>query len=204
MTPDSPEAATDFSALALNQIAEMTWLLLEDGVLHTGSPFHTPVIASVGQFGPAQRTVVLRHVDRADHSLICHTDRRTVKMQELAADNRMSWLIYDRERKLQVKLSGYASLHLDDEAADACWARSGPNSRTCYNTTTGPGWPAQAPPPAPLSVTGDDDGQAARENFAAICCAVNFIDWLYLTAAGHRRAFLRLEDGEWQATWVTP
>ena len=204
MTGDLPAERKDFGALPLEGIAEATWELLEEGVKRTSSPFHTPIIASTGEFGPVQRTVVLRHVDRRTGSLFCHTDRRTSKIRELAADNRMSWLIYDRERKLQVKLSGAADLHLDDATADACWSRSRPNSRTCYNTTIGPGQPAEAPPPAPPSVTSDDDGQNARQNFSAIRCDVQFIDWLYLTAAGHRRAFLCREGKEWRASWVTP
>lgn len=199
-TADRP----DLEALTLEEIPGCTFALLEDGVVSASSPFHTPVIATLGEYGPVQRTVVLRHVDASTRLVVCHTDRRTAKAREIVADPRMSWLVYDAQRKLQVKLHGVAAFHSDDALADACWERSAARSRSCYNTGIGPGRPAPRPPPAPSAIGADREAATARSHFAAIACRVEFIDWLRLSGAGHRRAFIEYDGEHIRSSWVTP
>lgn len=200
----SADNTPDLAVLPVDEVAATTWMLLADGVDSAGSPFHTPIIATSSDNGPVQRTVVLRHVDPAERLVICHTDRRSGKIADLALDSRMAWLVYDRERKLQVKLHGSATVHTNDAIADACWARSAARSRTCYNTPTGPGQPVPWPPPAPPPIADEAAERDARSHFAAIACRIDVIDWVHLRGAGHRRAIVQLAGGAPQSTWVTP
>ena len=194
----------DKGALTLEQIPAAVWEILQQAADRAAHPFHTPCIATVGRYGPMQRTVVLRFVDPANRIVACHTDRRSAKAREIAESPRLSWHFYDRQEKLQLKLHGHAVVHTDDDFADACWERSAARSRVCYNTDQGPGTPVAAPPDAPPPIAGVDDEAAARSHFAAIACHVDFIEWLYLSGSGHRRAMIEFDQSESTATWVAP
>lgn len=194
----------DYEHLSLGEVIEAVWVRLESGAARADDPFHTPSVATVGAFGPAQRTVVLRQVDPAGRRVICHTDRRSAKTREVVADPAMSWHFYDRRSKLQIRLHGQGSLHTDDSLADACWARTAKRSKACYNIAHEPGQSTTQPPQAPSPPSDDAEERHARENFAAIACRVDFIDWLYLSSAGHRRAFIEYHEQRTAVTWVTP
>ncbi|MEM9208060.1 MAG: pyridoxamine 5'-phosphate oxidase family protein [Pseudomonadota bacterium] len=195
---------TDVATATLESIPALAWTLLQTGVDVASSPLHTPSIATVGALGPMQRTVVLRFVDPAERLLICHTDRRAAKAREIIDKPAMSWHFYDRKLKLQLRLHGRGVLHTDDPLADACWERSAARSRVCYNTAVGPGTPVKRPPLAPGAIASEAEAADARSNFAAIACRVVFMDWLYLSREGHRRAILDLSRESATASWVTP
>ena len=194
----------DVANATLETIPASAWRLLQTGVEVASHPFHTPSIATIGQHGPMQRTVVLRFVDPNEHLLVCHTDRRSAKAREIIDQPKMSWHFYDRKLKLQLRLHGRGVLHTDDPLADACWDRSAARSRVCYNTAVGPGSPVRRPPLAPGAIASEAEAADARSNFAAIACRVDFLDWLYLSREGHRRAMFDLADNPINASWVTP
>lgn len=181
------------------------WRVVEEGPRDRRSPFHAPTLATIGADGrPRARTVVLRGADPAVRTLRFHCDRRSDKAAELEADGRAALHGYDPAAKVQIRLEGRASLHLDDAVADAAWAGSRPVSRLCYGTVPGPG--------AVLAHGGgyalpEDEAQAAagRENFAAVQVRVERIEFLYLAFAGHRRArFAWDEAGRLDAAWLVP
>ena len=194
----------DAGALTLDDIPDAVWRILHDAASRAAHPFHTPCIATIGRYGPMQRTVVLRYVDPARRLGACHTDRRSAKAREVIESPRLSWHFYDRQEKLQLKLHGCAVLHTDDDFADACWERSTARSRVCYHTGNGPGTPVDAPPAAPRPITDADDEAVARSHFAAIACRVDFMEWLYLSGEGHRRAKIEFDGATPTASWVTP
>ncbi len=41
-------------------------------------------------------------------------------------------------------------------------------------------------------------------NFAFVACHIETVDWLSLSAHGHRRAKYRWDGVTWQAAWVAP
>jgi pyridoxamine 5'-phosphate oxidase len=65
--------------------------------------------------------------------------------------------------------------------------------------------PGEGGPPGLGAPPLDDAGIAlARAHFAFARITVASLDWLSLSATGHRRArFERAGDG-WQSTWLTP
>jgi hypothetical protein len=192
------------SDLPLAEIPAASWELLRQGAAGSREPFHTGCLATAGALGPSQRTVVLRLVDEPGRLLACHTDRRSLKLEEARGNGASSWLFYDPERKLQLRLEGRLYIHLDDELADSRWEATRSLGRACYNTLAGPGQPVVAPAAAPAPPTDPSEASLAREHFAVLSFRVDFLDWLYLSIHGHRRAQFRWEEQGLQGNWVNP
>jgi len=188
----------------LQQIQRVSWQLLKEGVYSAKSPLHTPSLATIGEHGPSLRTVVLRYCDQEQRMLACHGDIRSAKVREAEADPRASWLFYDRERKLQLRLAGQLSIHVDDDFADSRWDETTDSGRACYNTSRSPGQCVPQPAGAPSRICNEKDEQVARSHFAVIACKIEFLDWLVLSARGHHRAQFHWRACEWQASWVLP
>ena len=200
----SQQEAMNLDALTLDQIPRVTWQLLQLGVERAADPLHTPCLATIDRDGPRLRTVVLRHVNAAERAIACHTDRRSSKVSEVLRAASTSWHFYDRDRKLQLVMSGTGTVHTDDAFADGCWERTAAGGRACYTRAERPGESVEQPPAAPVSVDCDAVEAAARDRFAAVRCHVTFLDWLYLSAAGHRRAQFRWHGERVVARWVAP
>ncbi|BDG72198.1 pyridoxamine 5'-phosphate oxidase family protein [Roseomonas fluvialis] len=193
MTRPAPPA-TPQEALA------QAFALLSRGVADRRSPFHTPTLATRGLDGaPSLRTVVLRAFDPAARLLRVHTDRRSGKVGEIAADPRAALHVYDAGAQVQLRVAGITTLHVDDAVAQAAWTASREMSRMTYATLHAPGAPVDAPPDAP------QDATAGAVNFAALSLRIDAMDWLLLAAAGHRRArFAWDPDGVLSAGWIAP
>ncbi|MFN6954218.1 MAG: pyridoxamine 5'-phosphate oxidase family protein [Acetobacteraceae bacterium] len=174
--------------------------LLSRGVADRRSLFHTPCLGSVDADGaPVLRTVVLRGFDPAARTLRIHTDLRSGKAADLRARPAVALHGYDPSAQVQLRLSGIATVHAEDAVAEAAWAASRPFSRRCYAIPDAPGTPCAAPPDAPT------DEEAGRPHFAAVLIAFDRLEWLWLCAAGHRRArFTWGPDGARSATWLVP
>jgi pyridoxamine 5'-phosphate oxidase len=188
MTPPLPAFAN-----SLEETRAEAFRTLGRAVADRRSAMHTPSVATLGLDGsPRSRVVVLRHFDGGERSLRFHTDIRSEKYEELQRDARISALFYDAGEKIQLRLSGHASLHVSDEVANQAWASSQAMSRHCYVTE-----------PAPGSII--DEGHAftlpkgrmltdeGRPHFAAVVIHFNRLEWLWLGSEGHRRSMF-----EWQ------
>ena len=193
------EYAVTAAEASLGQIPDLAWAMLAEGVARGRAPFHTPVLATVAAGGPQARTVVLRGADPDTRTVACHTDKRSPKVGELVSEEALTWVFYDRNQKIQLRLWGQARLHAGDRFARERWDTSRPGSRECYRGPQAPGAEVTAPEEAlPMDVV---DGYA---NFTVVSCIVDKMDWLYLNAAGHRRARFDWREGQWQGSWVAP
>jgi hypothetical protein len=190
----------------LDATLEEAWRRLARGAADRRSEFHTVQLATLGLDGaPRLRTVVLRGVEREARRLRAHTDRRSGKAAELAAEPRVALHAYDSRAKIQLRLRGRARLHVDDDAAAAAWAATQGGSRSCYRglppgqalAAPGDGDPTQA-------MRSPQDPEAGRENFAALLFEAESLEWLYLAARGHRRALFDWAGGEWRGRWLAP
>ncbi len=200
MPPNHPHAVPPYYD-DLKATLKEAWLLLVRGAADRRVPFHTPAVASAGLDGrPKVRTVVLRHTDSAARTLRFHTDVRTAKVAEFAANPHVQVLAYDPGHKIQLRISGTARVHGDDDYAKSAWARSQPQSQLCYRQDAAPG--STSSDPAAHVRLGPHDGAA---NFSAVEILVTEIEWLYLAAQGHRRARFSWDDTSvLQATWLAP
>ena len=186
----------------LEAVERTAWAMLVEGVAARKRPFHQVAVASVAADGaPTVRTVVLRGADEARRTLRFHTDARSRKFAELQREPRCSILAYDHDAKVQVRAEGLAKLHNRDERAAAHWDETRTMSRECYRQPSGPGErladPAQAQSDGALS---EAEGFT---NFVAVELHVRALEWLYLAAAGHRRALITYEPST-ARVWLAP
>lgn len=200
VTAAVPEPAFyDDLALTLDE----AWRLLQDAAIHRRNAFHQPVLATTGEDGAADaRVVVLRAASRSERSLHFHTDQRAGKVAELMRDPRAMVVAYDPISKVQLRLSGQVSIHQHDPLADAAWAATRRFSRQCYRVAQPSGSVLSHPQEADFQPAADDHCGAAV--FCVLRLTVERLEWLYLSAAGHRRARFAWQAQDWCGQWLVP
>ncbi|PPC86048.1 MAG: pyridoxamine 5'-phosphate oxidase [Hyphomicrobium sp.] len=176
------------------------WQLLSRGAVDRRSPIHTPAIATVALDGtPRVRIVVLRHIDPTARTLRFHTDKRANKIAEIERNPAVQVLCYDPSSKIQLRLLGRARVHHADDVAHQAFTRSQPQSQLCYRQSASPG--SLGSEPTTLTDPAEHDGE---QNFTAVVVQIDELEWLYLAAAGHRRARYTWSDGNLKSTWLAP
>jgi pyridoxamine 5'-phosphate oxidase len=191
----------------LAQSLAHAWRLLERGTADRHSPFHTPTVATVAADGtPEIRTVVLRKVEAAQRTVRFHTDRRSRKVEALAANPRLALHGYDPAAKIQIRLLGQAHVHQDDDVAHLAWSQSKSMSLMCYRQSRAPGAAIAAPLAAPGTIKSEVFApMEGFENFAAVMLTVRSLEWLFLASGGHQRAqFTWDADNQLSQTWLAP
>lgn len=191
----------------LPDVLEAAFDRLDEGVRRRQDPFHQGVLSTQGADGPKARYLVLRGFDRARGVVTLHSDRRSDKLAQLAADPRASYCLFGD--KLQLRLEGRVRIHLDDAEADAAWARTGMMARRTYLVDPAPGSVLEEPGgglPGDLAQHAPDPerSEAGRQNFALLALHLERVEWLSLAATGHRRARFVRGDGKWNGDWLAP
>lgn len=189
------------------------WTDLEHGVTNRRHPFHQPVLATTTESGdPTARIVVLRHADPETGALHAHTDARAPKVAHVRTTPTAAWLLYDPDRRLQIRASGPTRVLTEGPIVDAAWQATALYSRRCYLAPLAPSAEVESPHPNlpdDLRDTNPDEArsEAGRANFAVVRTEVHTLDWLLLAAKGHTRGrFVRTGDtgGEWSHTYLAP
>lgn len=194
---------------ALDTILATTWAQLVRGAERRAEPFHLGVLGTAGAEGPSLRTVVLRAAYPEQRVLLCHTDTRSGKLAEIRNDDRVAWLFYDANEKLQLRLRGKAAVRADDSLAQTQWQRTRPSARRCYLAIHGPGTTlatasAGWSPPFDTRAPTLAESERGWAHFSVVACQVEVIDWLRLSARGHQRAQFVWHGTRWEASWVAP
>jgi hypothetical protein len=193
----------------LDDILESSWRMLREGVRNFRDPFHQSSLTTLDGDKPQVRIVILREFSEKDRTLICHCDARGSKVFQIRDNPNVSWLFYHPEKWLQLRLSGTASVHTDDETADSQWEKVNLAHRINYCAEIPPGSSTEKPTSgipgflrekAPKML----DASNARKNFAAIVCRFDEMDWLLLKLTGHIRAKFHWKDDRVNASWVIP
>jgi pyridoxamine 5'-phosphate oxidase len=194
----------------LDGTLDRIWTLLKQGVDHFDDPFHWPVLGTQGEDGTSQqRTVIFRELIRSDRILVCHTDKRAAKVHDIEKNHKISWLFYHPENKVQLRISGQATLHGDDAFADRQWAATKITSRLSYFASHPPGTTVEKPssgiPDVFLkTIPSLLESEKGRKHFMAIACKIDSIDFLVLRILGHRRARFEWKEDNYRATWLVP
>jgi hypothetical protein len=193
----------------LDGILEKIWCMLEQGATHSDDPFHWPVLGTGAAEGCNLRTVILRQVKVPDRILVCHTDARSAKVQQILNDSQTSWLFYHPPKKIQVRIRGHATLHAQDSYADRQWADTRITSRLNYCTSQPPGAridkPSSGLPDFLLNkIPTLFETERCRKNFMVIVVHIFSIDWLLLKITGNRRALFEWDNDKLQSTWLVP
>ncbi len=183
--------------LHLSRIFEKTWADLSACVSQTDHPFRTPVLATSCPYGVDQRTVVLRRVSQAGRELDFHTDGRSAKVDQLRQSANASWLFYNCNTGIQVRLASTARLHQCDEETLGLWANVPAHSRLNYGGHQTPG--AIWQPQAATQTTPD-----SYEHFILVRCTVHQMDWLRIRGKLQQRARFIWNNTGWQGTQIVP
>jgi hypothetical protein len=137
-----------------------------------------PVLATARSDGGVDaRMLVVRAFDRAALSLDLHTDARSAKAGQLAGDPRCTLVFFQARARIQLRLTGEATLHTSDSAAAEAFARVPEGARDAYRGAA-PGAPLGGQTPRPDS---------AQPHFALIRVQLRTADWLDLSGQGHER-----------------
>lgn len=197
------------SNVTLDDVLKSSWRLLHAGVRDYRNPFHQAVLTTIEDNKPHARTVILREFSEKGRTLICHCDARSSKVLEIRDNPNVSWLFYDPKRWLQLRLSGTATVHADDDIAESQWAKVSLPHRINYCAETAPGSPTEKPCSGLPEFLRDKvrqllDVPEARKNFAAIVCRFDEMDWLLLKLTGHIRAKFHWKDNRMDASWIIP
>lgn len=193
----------------LDDVLQWSWRTVHKGVFNFRHPFHRPTLATMDGNKPQSRTVILRGFSEKDQTLICHCDARSPKVSQIQNNPDVSWLFYAPKMWMQLRLSGTASVHADDEIAESRWKKVRLPNRINYGSEIPPGSPMEKPTsglPVFLRHKAHKllEHPEARENFAVIVCRFDEMDWLLLKLTGNIRAKFYWEDNRINASWVIP
>ena len=78
----------------LDGVLQEVWKMLKRGVTRINDPFHWPVLGTTASSGAALRTVILRQLILPERILVCYTDTRAGKVDEINRFANVSWLFY--------------------------------------------------------------------------------------------------------------
>jgi len=190
-------------------VLDEIWKMLRRGADRFNDPFHWPVLGTTGKTGPALRSVILRQVIVSERTLICHTDARSGKVNEIRHAAQVCWHFYHPKRKVQLRLSGPAVLHTDNAFADEQWAASKITHRLNYCAHEPPGTPVDRPSSGLPDLLLNKlptllETERGRKNFMVIACRIDSIDWLVLGVLGNRRARFAWDENGLTSTWLIP
>ena len=193
----------------LEVVLDEVWAMLKKGAARFNDPFHCPVLGTSHEEGCNLRTVILRQFNLPERILVCHTDARAPKAREIKEFNRVAWLFYHPRKKVQLRISGKATLHAADQFADDQWAAAGITSRLNYAASEPPGTSVDKPTSGlpdflKNKVSTLLESEKARRHFMSIACQIDSLDWLRLSLQGNRRARFAWDEKGMRSTWVIP
>ena len=177
--------------------------LISDGIENSNSMFHTPVLSSFVKKTISTRTVVLREFDSKNRTLRFHTDNRSGKIEELKENSISSVHGYDPDLKVQIRLKGKTSLHIDNEISKKAWAESREMSKMCYSVKDSPGNKISSPEPFDL-IKEEIDIELGYNNFAVLHFSYDSLEFLFLKGAGHRRSLFDWSSDQLESSWLIP
>jgi len=189
------------------EIKKKIWSMLDDAVTNRSSKFRIPVFVCGDQKDFDGRIVVLRKSDQSNNLLQFHSDFRSDKITKLKSNKNASMLFYDKQKKIQVRIKAECTINHDNEVTKESWLKTGHMSRKCYLVDNGPGIESSTPTSGLKPELDDfeftmEQSEEGYKNFSVIQCKIKSIEWLYLTAKGHRRARFDLENK--RDIWLVP
>ena len=189
------------------EIEKKLWSMLDDAVVNRSSPFRIPVFICADKNEIDGRIVVLRKSDKNNNLLQFHTDLRSPKISILKKNKNASLVFYDKEEKIQLRVKVICEINNKNTLAEDSWKRTQHISRRCYLTDDAPGTKSENPTSGMISKLENFDytmeqSEKGYENFTVIKCKIKSIEWLYLAAKGHRRAFFDIENKK--QNWLVP
>ncbi|MDG1572549.1 pyridoxamine 5'-phosphate oxidase family protein [Robiginitalea sp. M366] len=172
--------------------------------LHAGThkkthPFRYGTLATVGlETLPRQRTIVLRAFDPEEMRISFYTDTRSKKILHLKENNRVSLLLFNPGKQLQVRIEGLAHRERSESVLQECWARLQAGARRDYTSLQSPGTEITDPHRI-------DYMQKETSDFFGIVHIFPFkIEYLKLVKPDHLRVRFSKEKQAWNSEYLVP
>ena len=204
MQTNKPEYYNDLEKIYLK-----IWDLLDNGLANRDSPFHIPVFICGDQNKFDGRIVVLRGIDKKEKKIWFHSDIRSKKIKNLRSNSQASLLFYDKSEKIQLRISGSTEINYKNQTTKKSWTKTAHMSRQCYLGDKAPS-SNSSKPTSGLTTQVDnlkytiEESEVGYENFCVVDTYIKSIEWLYLAAKGHRRAYFDLEKNQLEKKWLIP
>lgn len=208
MQPETQLSTTNLDDL--HEMEAFCWQLIAEAASNRKIAMHQPVVATAVDGIAHMRTVVLRRTDADRRAVYFHTDYRSHKLDDIQQTGNLSWLFYDQNISVQIRLSGPTIIHHMDELAAVHWQKTGHHSRRCYIQSLSPSTVVETP------CTGLDhelatfdyslkESEKGFENFTVIETQTTWMEWFYVHHEGNHRARFTYENGNVNsAAWLIP
>ena len=193
----------------LDKIYSKVWELLHLGLQNRNAPFHIPVFIIRNQNKFDGRIVVLRGVDEKDKKIWFHSDIRSNKIKILRTNPYASLLFYDKSEKIQLRIFVSTKINYENDITIRSWKKTAHMSRQCYLGNKAPGSSSLKPTSGLTSIVDNykytiQESETGYKNFCVIETYIKSIEWLYLAAKGHRRAYFNLDKKQVEKKWLIP
>ena len=193
----------------LNKVYLKIWDLLDKGLKNRDAPFHIPVFISSDKDKVDGRIVVLRGVDEKEKKIWFHSDIRSNKIEKLKNNPDVAFLFYDKSEKIQLRISGSTKINYQNNTTQNSWQKTAHLSRQCYLGNKAPGADVSTPTSGLTSEVDNlkytiEESEIGYKNFCVIETYIKSIEWLYLAAKGHRRAYFNLNKKQLEKKWLIP
>ena len=193
----------------LDKVYLKIWEFLKIGLENRDLPFHIPVFICGDKNKSDGRIVVLRGVDKRENKIWFHSDIRSNKIKILKLNPEATLLFYDKNEKIQLRIFGDVKINYQNHIAKKSWEKTAHMSRQCYLGDKSPGSSVLIPS---SGLTADidnlkytkEESEIGYKNFCVIETFIKSIEWLYLAAKGHRRAFFSLKNNSLEKKWLIP
>ena len=193
----------------LDKVYLKIWDLLKKGLKNRDAPFHIPVFISGDKEKFDGRIVVLRGVNELEKKIWFHSDIRSKKIKNLKINPEDSLLFYDKNEKIQLRIFGLTKINFQNNITQISWEKTAHMSRQCYLGNKAPGSDTSAPSSGLTEKIDNlkyskEESEIGYKNFCVIETYIKSIEWLYLAAKGHRRAYFNLSKERLEKKWLIP
>ena len=190
----------DFKNNNPDDIFSSQWNQLELAVKEAKHNYHLFALSTIDRDSSDIRTVVLRSVNKKDHSISFHTDIRSPKFKQITKNPNVSVLFYDVQARTQIRMVGTASICGDEDMLKSLWERLSKESKECYMGEIAPSGPLHGRTTInKIKETNPDDGY---NNFTRVTIHVSKMDVLLLHHLGHRRIEFKLDGKRPAHQWL--
>tara|TARA_B100000029_G_scaffold129067_1_gene122601 strand:- start:4437 stop:5051 length:615 start_codon:yes stop_codon:yes gene_type:complete len=193
----------------LDKVYLKIWELLKVGLQNRDLPFHIPVFICGDKTKSDGRIVVLRGVDEKEKKIWFHSDIRSSKVKTLKSNSEATLLFYDKNEKIQLRINGKAKINYNNNITSKSWEKTAHMSRQCYLGDKAPGSFASEATSGLTTVVDNlkytkEESELGYKNFCVIETFIKSVEWLYLAAKGHRRAYFSFKNNLIEKKWLIP
>ncbi len=184
--------------------------LLLKGEIDRHHSFHTPVFCNISKNNFVDsRVIVLRKFDKKKLILNFHTDFRSKKIRSLKTNHNSFFVFYDHKLKIQLRIKTSSVINNQNKTSKFFWNKTRLMSRKCYLTEKPPSSSTKIPEDGiPEKLIGkeptQDESNNGYKNFTVVENFIKEIDWLYLSAKGHRRMKISFKKNSPVFKWLIP